>query len=284
MNKVVEFIVLALLLVASYFAIIKISFEFVLFAWVVITFLVLLWNRYFNEERVPKEKLGEEPEIWPVDFSRSFFPVLLIVFMLRSFVAEPFQIPSGSMLPSLEVGDFILVNKFAYGVRLPIVHKKVVTNNEPKRGDVMVFRYPRDNKTNYIKRVIGLPGDTIEYRFKQLYINGKQVDIKQQTDYSALANNGERVKVDRFVESLQDINHDILLNLNSGTSGFYDKKWQVPEGQYFVMGDNRDNSQDSRVWGFVPDKNVVGKAFFIWFHWNRGPGGGFNLSRIGTNI
>lgn len=279
-----EFIVLAALLVASYFAIVKFSFETVLFAWIVITLLVLIWNRYFNKNRVAKEKLGEQPEVWYVDFSRSFFPVLLIVFLLRSFIAEPFQIPSSSMLPSLEIGDFILVNKFSYGVRLPIVHKKVLANDEPKRGDVMVFRFPQDNRTNFIKRVVGLPGDTIEYRFKRLYINGELIDIQQAGDYSSLNSKGKRVEVKRFEENLPHQKHDILLDPTPGIGGHIDRKWVVPIGHYFVLGDNRDHSHDSRYWDFVPDENVVGKAFIVWFNWNRLPGGGFNLDRIGTNI
>ena len=280
----IEFIVLASLLVASYFAIIKFSFEFVLFAWVIITLLVLIWNRFLNDKRLPKEKIGEEPEVWYVDFSRSFFPVLLIVFLLRSFIAEPFQIPSSSMLPNLEIGDFILVNKFSYGVRLPILHKKVLENDDPQRGDVMVFRFPKDNKTNFIKRVIGLPGDTIEYRFKRLYINGELISIEQLGDYSALNSKGGRLEVKQFEENLLNKENAILLDPTPGAGGHIDKKWVVPEGHYFVLGDNRDHSHDSRYWDFVPDSNVVGKAFIVWFNWNRLPGGGFNLDRIGTNI
>ncbi len=200
----------------------------------------------------------EEPkEPYLVDLSRSFFPVLAIVLVLRSFLVEPFQIPSGSMLPTLEVGDFILVNKYAYGLRLPVAGTEVVPMGDPQRGDVMVFRYPEDRQTNYIKRVIGLPGDKIQYRDKQLFINGEQVE-------SRFIARLPPVELRR--ENLGEVEHDIFLTMGRpGKSG--EGEWLVPEGHYFVMGDNRDNSNDSRYWGMVPDELVVGKAFAIWMHW-----------------
>jgi signal peptidase I len=217
---------------------------------------------------------------WWVEYSVSFFPVILIVFVLRSFLVEPFKIPSSSMVPTLLVGDFILVNKFTYGIRLPVANVKVVDLGSPARGDVMVFRYPEDPSLDYIKRVIGLPGDRVEYRNKRLSINGKPVPIRQVDDYLSK----ERMQFSRhFVETLNGQEHHILLeedapaftapsrafpyadNCNYNMSGL---ACTVPPGHYFVMGDNRDNSSDSRVWGFVPDQNIVGKAFFIWLNLN----------------
>jgi signal peptidase I len=201
---------------------------------------------------------AEEPkEPYLVDLSRSFFPVLAIVLVLRSFLVEPFQIPSGSMLPTLEVGDFILVNKYAYGLRLPVLGSKILTVDDPQRGDVMVFKYPKDGETNYIKRVIGEPGDRIRYQGKQLFINGELVESRFIARLPPM---------ELRREDLGEVEHDIYLTLGRpGSSG--EGEWQVPEGHYFVMGDNRDNSNDSRYWGMVPDELVVGKAFAIWMHW-----------------
>lgn len=198
----------------------------------------------------------ESDEPWLVEMSRSFFPVLAIVLVLRSFLVEPFQIPSGSMLPTLLVGDFILVNKFSYGIRLPVAGTKVVALGDPERGDVMVFRYPVDKKTNYIKRVVGVPGDTISYRNKILYINSKQVE---ETHIANLP------PMQLFEEQLGEVSHQIFKapRARTGKEG----EWVVPEGHYFMMGDNRDNSNDSRYWGLVPDEMIVGKAFAIWMHW-----------------
>ncbi len=196
-----------------------------------------------------------EPSV--VEMSRSFFPVLLIVLVLRSFLIEPFQIPSGSMLPTLEVGDFILVNKYTYGIRLPVAGTKVVSMNDPVKGDVVVFRFPKDGKTNYIKRVVAVGGDKVRYQDKALYINGE----KQSEEFMGSING-----LEMFKESLSGVEHSIFKDprrspvLGAG-------EWVVPEGHYFVMGDNRDNSNDSRFWGMVPDKLIVGKAFAIWMHW-----------------
>ena len=220
-----------------------------------------------------------EKQPWWVEYSVSFFPVILIVFLLRSFLVEPFKIPSSSMVPTLLVGDFILVNKFTYGIRLPVINKKVVELGSPQRGDVMVFRYPEDPSLDYIKRVIGVPGDRIEYRGKRLSVNGQPVPLRQVDDYLSR----ERMQFSRrYVETLGG-EHEILLeddapamggpgrafpfagNCNYNTGGL---SCTVPPGHYFMMGDNRDNSSDSRVWGFVPDENIVGKAFFIWLNLN----------------
>ena len=217
---------------------------------------------------------------WWVEYSISFFPVILIVFLLRSFLVEPFKIPSSSMVPTLLVGDFILVNKFTYGIRIPVLNRKVIQIGNPERGDVMVFRFPEDPSLDYIKRVVGVPGDRVEYRNKRLTINGAPVPTRQIDDYLSK----ERMQFSkRFVETLNGTEHEILLdedasasmmpgrafpfagNCNYNSSGL---ACTVPPGHYFMMGDNRDNSSDSRVWGFVPDENIVGKAFFIWLNLN----------------
>ena len=214
-------------------------------------------RRQLNPEQT-KTADNTDPDMpWIIETSRSFFPVLAIVLVLRSFLIEPFQIPSGSMLPTLEVGDFILVNKFEYGIRLPVIGTKVISLGDPQRGDIMVFKYPEDGKTNYIKRVIGVPGDLIKYQNKQLTINGELISEKLIANLQ---------KDQLFEEQLGEVAHQILKTKrypNLGAEGL----WKIPEGHYFMMGDNRDNSNDSRFWGLVPDELVVGKAFAIWMHW-----------------
>ena len=207
------------------------------------------------------QKSTKEP--WLVDYARSFFPVLLVVLVVRSFVVEPFQIPSGSMRPTLEIGDFILVNKFTYGLRLPVTNTKLIDIGEPKRGDVMVFRFPQDPSVNFIKRVIGLPGDRIRYEGKQLYINGEAVpkELVNESDTDQL----EEVLLQ---ESLGDTTHPIYNDFRD--PGPQMRELRVPEGHYFMMGDNRDHSNDSRYWGFVPEENIVGEAFAVWMHWDGG--------------
>jgi signal peptidase I len=233
-----------------------------------------------------REKLLMQP--WWLDWTAGLFPVILAVFLLRSFLFEPFKIPSGSMIPTLAIGDLILVNKFHYGVRLPVINKKVIDNHNPQRGDVMVFRYPVDPSVDYIKRVIGLPGDEVSYLNKKLSINGQPVPTQTLPDFY------DEDTVDyaqQSSEKLGAVEHRILTNRNRPGFVIPMPQFQsfrdncrynadgvvctVPPGHYFMMGDNRDNSQDSRYWGFVPDENIVGKAFFVWMNFG-------NLKRIGS--
>ena len=236
----------------------------------------------FSKRRAPDVK-----DPWWVEYGASFFPVILLVFVLRSFIVEPFKIPSGSMIPTLQVGDFILVNKFTYGIRLPVINKKIIDINSPERGDVMVFRYPEDPSLDYIKRIVGVPGDKIAYQNKRLYINDKAVEARRIDDYL----HPERLYYSQqFVEKqngkeYRTLNDEDAPGFISDASQFPMRKnchynnagvvCTVPSGHYFMMGDNRDNSRDSRFWGFVPEENIVGKAFFVWFNFS-------DLKRIGS--
>jgi signal peptidase I len=225
-----------------------------------------------------KAKLLKEPVL--VEYARSLFPVILIVLLLRSFLVEPFRIPSGSMMPTLLVGDFILVNKFAYGIRLPVLDTKIIEVGEPERGDVVVFRYPKNPSIDYIKRVVGLPGDRVAYYKKQIFINGEPIKQEGAESYmgigAGVAMSGALVRN----EDLMGVNHQILIDASKGTM---QGEFTVPQGQYFVMGDNRDNSNDSRYWGFVPEANLVGKAFMIWMNWDS-KADGISWERIGDTI
>jgi signal peptidase I len=222
-----------------------------------------------------------------IEYSGSFFPVIALVFVLRSFLFEPFKIPSSSMVPTLQVGDLILVNKYTYGVRLPVINKKIIELNNPQRGDVMVFKYPKDTSLDYIKRVVGVPGDKITYRNKRLAVNGKELSYKALPDY---LDEDTLTYSKQFSEKLHTVEHRILNderapawvnnpdNFPGRNACTYDTEGftcTVPAGHYFMMGDNRDNSLDSRYWGFVPDEYIVGRAFFVWM--NLG-----NLKRIGS--
>lgn len=248
----------------------------------------LIWlvdSLLFKQRRMDKAaQKGPEPAREPlaVEYSRSLFPVLLIVLLFRSFLFEPFKIPSGSMIPTLLIGDFIVVNKFAYGLRLPVLNDKVVSIGDPQRGDVAVFRYPVDTGVNFIKRVVGLPGDTITYRNKQLYVNGEPVELREQGPY--LSNEVKcttpRKDARRLYEAMGPEGHDILVH---DTAVGVDGQWVVPEGHYFLMGDNRDRSNDSREWGFVPEENLVGKAVGIWLNFDFQKGCA-DWSRVGDGI
>ncbi|MGZ8216045.1 signal peptidase I [Methylomagnum sp.] len=238
----------------------------------------VIWGGYLLMLRLqPAGETPPENEPMIVEYARSFFPIVLIVLLLRSFLVEPFRIPSGSMMPTLLIGDFILVNKFTYGIRLPVANTKVVEMGEPKRGDIVVFRFPRDPTVDYIKRVIGLPGDRIGYFNKQVFVNGepiKQVPLGAYEGVSGTTG-GEIL----LSEELGSVTHDILVK--NGDPSVKEGEFNVPPGKYFVMGDNRDNSNDSRFWGFVPEGNLVGRAFFIWMSWDADkPGIAFN--RIGS--
>ncbi|GIX33536.1 MAG: signal peptidase I [Lysobacterales bacterium] len=221
-----------------------------------------------------------EPTI--VEYSRSLFPVFLIVLLLRSFLAEPFRIPSSSMLPTLEVGDFILVNKFAYGLRLPVLEWEFLRIGRPRRGDVVVFRYPLNPREDYIKRVVGIPGDVVEYRGKRLWVNGEELRYEPVGIYTASGDPGND-GAERLLEDLGGVRHEILVNPRVPPGAVREGRWTLGEGEYFVLGDNRDNSQDSRVWGPVPETHLKGRAFLIWMHWN-GRRGGIDFERIGKVI
>ena len=241
-------------------------------------------NAAQTRARLRDEKLRQP---WWLEYTASFFPVILVVFVVRSFVVEPFKIPSGSMVPTLLVGDFILVNKFEYGLRLPITNTRITQGRPVQRGDVVVFRYPKDESVDYIKRVIGLPGDVIEYQDKKLTINGKPVPETALPDYldeerlgyakqfqedidgrkNAILNNPA---VPPFIVGAED--YPYRDNCQYNARGVICK---VPPGNFFMMGDNRDNSADSRYWGFAPEANIVGRAFFIWMNFS-------DLRRIGS--
>lgn len=231
-----------------------------------------------------RAKLLRQP--WWLEYTAGLFPVIAIVFLLRSFLFEPFRIPSGSMLPTLHVGDFILVNKYDYGLRLPVANTKVLEIGAPKRGDVIVFRYPVDTSIDYIKRVVGVPGDTVEYRNKVLYVNGVEQKLAAPRDF---IDENTMVTLTEYDETLGDVTHLVAFDHRRPSwvpEGAISKKeptctyneagfiCKVPEGHYFAMGDNRDNSEDSRYWGFVPDENLVGRAVLIWANFG-------DMSRVG---
>lgn len=241
---------------------------------VLVTFITGIYWLIDSLFFAPK-RAGDEPIL--VEYARSFFPVLFIVLVLRSFLFEPFRIPSGSMIPTLLVGDFILVNKFSYGVRLPVIHTKILDTGSPEPGDVAVFRYPRDPKVDFIKRIVGVPGDEITIRGKELVINGEAVGYSPHEPYVMPGTDDIMVGMSLRSETLGEVVHEILVN-NSGSDG--QQSVTVPEGMYFVLGDNRDGSSDSRFWGFVPEANLVGKAKYVWMHWHKG----ILWSRIGDRI
>lgn len=242
------------------------NFELILFYATLISGAIALFDILFlAKKRKAKAKAKGEEEKQPIliEYARSFFPVFLIVFLLRSFLFEPFRIPSPSLEPSLLTGDFILVNKFDYGIRLPVTGKKIVSIGEPKRGDIMVFRWPPDKSYDFIKRVIGLPGDTVSYVDKELLINGQKIP---QENLSEQASDSAWHAIEKQ-EDIFGVKHDIYINPNAYSRNYYNVT--VPKGMYFVMGDNRDMSADSRYWGFVPDKNIIGKAVMVLMSWDK---------------
>lgn len=229
---------------------------------------VLFWEK--------KRKPGEKPNRL-IEYSRSFFPVFLLVLVLRSFLVEPFRIPSGSLEPTLRVGDFVAVNKFSYGLRLPVSETKVVPLGHPKVGEIAVFRWPPKPNYDYIKRVIGTPGDKISYRNKVLFINGQEMKQKF-IEYTTDESSGKAVA--KYQENLNGVVHDIYQRPDIKATNF---EITVPKGQYFMMGDNRDDSADSRYWGFVSDEYLRGKALLVWMSWN-GQTDSVRWSRIGSLI
>jgi signal peptidase I len=252
------------------------DFETLLVALTLLTGAIWAWDKARGKRRTLAE--GAEATVpWWLDLSRSLFPVILAVLVIRSFIVEPFRIPSGSMIPTLFSGDFILVNKFAYGLRLPALRTKVAELGEPARGDVAVFRYPVQPTQDYIKRIIGVPGDHVVYRDKQLYINGERVPQVPVGVYTGPEHEpGAQIKR----EQLSAAEYQVVLHAQSLDLNF---EYRVPARNYFVLGDNRDRSSDSRFWGPVPEENLVGKAFLIWMSWdperNR-----INWARIGDRI
>ncbi|MDX8399370.1 MAG: signal peptidase I [Gallionellaceae bacterium] len=265
------------------------DFALIMFMLLLLTGGAWLLDRFMLQ---PK-RLAEAPEPWWAEYAKSFFPVILAVFMLRSFLVEPFKIPSGSMIPTLHVGDFILVNKFSYGVRLPIIGNKIIQLNDPQRGDVMVFHYPENPSQDYIKRVIGVGGDRLVYRDKKVYLNGVLQQQQSEGEYNYVEGGLRFVHAELYTEKLDEKKHQLLINsempdVRLGSVDEYpnrdnctytreEMRCTVPDGHYFMIGDNRDNSRDSRYWGFVPDNLVVGKAFFIWMNFGE-------LKRIGLPI
>jgi signal peptidase I len=278
---------------AWYFGKIDGNFALLLFMAVCVTGIYWLAELlYFKKQRTKEigsdaEQAAHQP--WWLDWTAGLFPVILVVFLLRSFLFEPFKIPSGSMIPTLQIGDLILVNKFHYGVRLPVINKKITDGTPVARGDVMVFRYPPKPSLDYIKRVVGLPGDTVAYINKTLTINGQPVAKNALPDYF---DEDQMTYSKLFAEQLGEKKFQLLNNerrpagwSDTDTEGNYPLKQncqyselgvtcKVPAGHYFMMGDNRDNSLDSRYFGFVPDANIVGRAFFVWMNFG-------NLKRIG---
>jgi signal peptidase I len=261
------------------------DFEFVLVAAVIVSGLVWLFDALVLASRRQAGTSGSTPpDPVLVEYAKSFFPVLLAVMLLRSFLFEPFRIPSGSMMPSLLVGDFILVNKYAYGLRLPVLHTRITEGDAPERGDVAVFRFPENESLDFIKRVIGLPGDHVSYYNRRLMVNGEPLGVKFDKVYEGqgqVADNMAGGEV--FEETLSGHSHTMMTDPNVKFSA--NGELVVPDGHFFVMGDNRDHSNDSRFWGFVPEQNLVGKAVTVWMHWDwREGGSGLDLSRIGTGI
>jgi signal peptidase I len=244
------------------------NFELILFYAVLITGAIALLDVvFFAKHRKQVFSPGDKKMPLIIEYARSFFPVLLLVFVLRSFLFEPFRIPSSSLEPTLLVGDFVLVNKYHYGVRLPVIHQKVIAMSEPQRGDIFVFRYPPKPQYDFIKRVIGLPGDHIKYIDKTLYINGQEMVQTPLADSQRMDEEGNNQPLNVKEENLFGVKHRIYQNKNFPSENF--EEITVPKGMYFAMGDNRDDSADSRFWGFVPEENIVGKASLTWMSWDK---------------
>jgi len=259
-------------------------FEIALVTLTLLSGTILLLDRLlFAKRRTAEAEFLEVKEPVHVDYARSFFPVLFIILILRSFIAEPFRIPSSSMMPTLLIGDFILVNKFSYGIRLPINNKKIISIGEPKRGDVVVFRPPHRPDEDWIKRVIGLPGDTIAYRNNTVYLNNEPWQYDRIETYDGRGQGREMNGAALLTEHLPGRSHPVLeiegLLRDPGQG-----EWTVPAGHYLVMGDNRDRSDDGRFWGLLPETQLRGKAFMIWMNWDTTAPGWIDWGRIGSKI
>jgi len=235
-------------------------FALILMISTLITGLIYLFDLFFKSSNQHNNKALSKI----IKVAKEFFPILLLVFVIRTFIVEPFKIPSGSMMPTLIAGDFIAVNKFSYGLRLPVFNKLIFETGSPQRGDVFVFHYPKDPSIDYIKRVIGLPGDSIRYENKKLFVNDVPISQTYTSTYKYSLKQDLEVSAKEFVEDHGDYSHSILIHDIPSES----VEFVVPDGHYFAMGDNRDNSSDSRVWGFVPDELLVGKAFVIWLNFS----------------
>ncbi len=239
------------------------NFAFYLTAVTALSGLIMLIDSLFLAK---KRRAKGKPMPLVIDYARSFFPVLLLVWVIRSFIAQPYRVPTGSLEPTILPGDFIVVSQFSYGLRLPVLDSKIIPVSEPKRGDIVCFRWPVDTKVVFVKRVIGLPGDHIVYKNKMLYINGVLADQKLISKSFDVEPGGRQYPAYLKSENLVGVQHDILVQINGGDSTHYDVV--VPPGHYFMMGDNRDDSDDSRMWGFVPEENLIGKAIFIMMSWD----------------
>lgn len=254
----------------------------------VVALMSLIWllDRFIWRKR----RRADAKEPYLVDLTRSLLPVFILVLLLRSFVFEPFRIPSGSMMPTLLVGDFILVNKYAYGLRLPVTHTKIWDSGEPQRGDVAVFRFPQNPSIDYIKRIVAVPGDTVDYRDKQLWINGEPQDLQVIGNYTGVGSGERETGSLLAVESIDDVVHEVLIDPHRFDFGhacrvLANGPITIPDGQYFAVGDNRDNSNDSRCWGLVPEANLVGRASLIWMNFDSAlPGFPIDWRRIGDKI
>jgi signal peptidase I len=218
---------------------------------------------FFKKRRLQANPKAVEPKI--VEYAHAFFPVLLLVLVVRSFIVQPYRVPTGSLEPTILPGDFVAVNQFAYGLRLPVLNTKIFSIGEPKIGEIAIFRWPVNPKVDFIKRVVGTPGDHVVYQNKVLYINGKMAKLTPKGDAIDYEPEGD-LNVQRYTEDLAGVKHDILINPEGGETGDFDIT--VPKGYYFMMGDNRDDSADSREWGFVPEENLIGKGFLIWMNWD----------------
>ncbi|PJK09882.1 signal peptidase I [Lysobacteraceae bacterium NML120232] len=255
-------------------------FELVMVILTLLTGLIWLADRLWLKKRREAAGLLAEDEPWYVDYSRAFFPILLVILLLRSFIIDHFRVPTGSMIPTIQIGDFIVVNKFAYGLRLPVTHTKIIPMGEPRRGDVVVFTYPGmsaddpDAGIDFVKRVVGLPGDTVRYERGVLSINGEPLHYQNAQPVRISGDMGMELPGIRVQETLDQTSYYIQhLEYN----GMADGEFVVPAGHYFVMGDNRDNSLDSRFWGFLPEANLRGKAFLVWMNFK-------DFSRVGEKV